>query len=382
MLSETFDLIVVGAGPAGSSCARRAAELGLNVLVLERSTFPRAKPCGAGLTDKALRLLGGEQEPVEQRRFRSAEIAFGRHLSLIADSRDTLVATTTRRELDALLVRAAEAAGAAVEFGRAVSALEADGTGVTVASGSDRMTARHAVVADGARGAGRRMLGLSPVGMGGGLYVRARPQHGELPERLFGRLLFDPTAVSRGYGWVFPKSDHLNVGIFSQHELSAGLRRDLHAFLELRGLDGWRTEGPFAFPIPIRRPADALGTDRVLFTGDAAGLANPATGEGISSAILSGRLAAESIAGSADAGGAASAEYARRIEAEVVPMIYGSRRKGDLFYGLGPGFLTFAARAPVLRALIAPVCRAATRGNEALVLTVVEPGRWRTDPEY
>ncbi|MFH1688804.1 MAG: geranylgeranyl reductase family protein [Candidatus Eisenbacteria bacterium] len=374
-MSKTFDLIVVGAGPAGSSCARRAAELGLTVVVLEKSTFPRAKPCGADLTDKALRLLGGEQESVEQRRFHTAEIVFGRHYSLIVDSPDTLVATTTRRELDALLVRAAEAAGATVEFGRAVSALEEESAGVRVTSGSDSMTARHVVVADGARGTGRRMLALTPVRMGGGMYVRARPASGELPERLSGRVLFDPTAASHGYGWIFPKSDHLNVGLFSQHELRDGFRRDLDAFLASRGLTGWPTEGPFAFPIPVRRPADALGTDRVLFAGDAAGLANPVTGEGISSAILSGRTAADTIAASVDSSGAASAAYARRVEAEVVPMTDGSRRKGEFVYSLGPGFLKHVARTPVLRALIAPAWRAATRDNKALSLTIVEGER-------
>lgn len=371
-MNETFDLIVVGAGPAGSSCARRAAELGLAVLVLDKAAFPRAKPCGAGLTDKSVSLLGGEHQPAEHRRLHTAEIAFGHHLSLVVDSPDTLVATTTRRELDALLIRTAEDAGATVEPGRAVSALEADGSTVWVTSGTDRMASRHVVVADGARGTGRRMLGLSPVSMGGGLYVRAHPPDERLPERLSERVLFDPTAVPRGYGWVFPKNDHLNVGLFSQLELRAGLKRDLDSFLAMRGLNGWRAEGPFAFPIPVRMPADALGTDRILFAGDAAGLANPVTGEGISSAILSGRLAAESIAGSVDSGVAASEEYARRVEADVVPLIYGSRRKGSFFYGLGPGFLAFAARSPILRGLIAPTWRAATRDNKAFSLTIVE----------
>ncbi|MCK4914852.1 MAG: FAD-dependent oxidoreductase, partial [Candidatus Eisenbacteria sp.] len=106
-MSESFDVIVVGAGPAGSSCARRAAELGLSVTVLEKSTFPRFKPCGGGLTDKALRLLNGEQTPVERQRFDTVEIAFDRYLSLLVSARETLIATTTRAEFDALLARGA-----------------------------------------------------------------------------------------------------------------------------------------------------------------------------------------------------------------------------------------------------------------------------------
>jgi len=382
-VSESFDVIVVGAGPAGSSCARRAAELGLSVTVLEKSTFPRSKPCGAGLTGRSLRLLKGEQTPVERQRFDTVEIAFDRHLSLIVSGRETLIATTTRAELDSLLARGAEAAGAEVEFGRTVTGLAHEGEGVRVRVGSDSTTARHVVVADGARGSGRRMLGLSPLLMGGGIYVRVFPGTGGLPELTGGRVLFDLTAARRGYGWVFPKGDHLNIGVFSQCELSARLRRDLDAFVALRGFGGWRREGPFAFPVPIRRPADALGTDRVLFAGDAAGLVNPVTGEGISAAILSGRLAAEAVSESLDTGRAVSASYARRIQAEVVPMTDGSRKKGDFVYGLGPGFLKFAARTPVLRAIIAPAWRAATRDNEAFSLTVAggpeasEPSRTR-----
>ena len=369
-MSEAFDVIVVGAGPAGSSCARRVGELGLSVTVLEKSTFPRFKPCGAGLTQRALLLLNGAQTPVERLRFDTAEIAFDRHLSLLVRSSETLVTTTTRAELDAVLLQAAEAAGAAVEFGRTVTGLEREGEGVRVRVGGDSMTASHIVVADGARGAGRRMLGLSPLLMGGSIYVRVFPGSGGLPELLGGRVLFDPTVVRRGYGWVFPKGDHLNVGVFSQRELHTDLRRDLDAFVASQGFGAWRSEGPFAFPVPVGRPADALGTERVLFAGDAAGLVNPVTGEGISSAILSGRLAAAAISESLDTGRAASASYARRIEAEVVPMTDGSKRKGDFVYGLGPGFLKLVARTPGLKAVIARAWRAAMRDGEGLSLTV------------
>jgi len=368
-LNESCDVIVLGAGPAGSSCARRAAELGARVLVLEKSDFPRSKPCGAGLTDKALSLMAGEEEAVEHRRFDSAEIAFGRHLSLMIRSSDTLIVTTTRRELDARLARSAETAGARIDFGRAATAMEEDGEGVWVTAGTDSLSAPYVVVADGARGAGRDMLGLTPVRLGGGAYVRAFPERGGRQDRLSQPVLFDITAARRGYGWVLPKRDHLNVGVFSQRPLDAGLVRELHDFLVHRGLDACRTEGPFAFPIPVGRPRDALGTSRVLFVGDAAGLANPVTGEGISSAILSGRLAAEAIADAADSGPAAV--YARRVEVEVAPMTEGSRRAGEFVYRIGPAGLARAARAPVLRSLIAPAWRAAARRRSELSVEAV-----------
>jgi flavin-dependent dehydrogenase len=130
-------------------------------------------------------------------------------------------------------------------------------------------------------------------------------------------------------------------------------------------------EGPLAFPVPVDRPGDALGTDRVLFVGDAAGLVNPVTGEGISSAILSGRIAAESVSESLGSGGGAASRYARRILSEVVPMTDGSKRKGNIAYSLGPAFLRFAARTPLVRAAIAPAWRAATRSSEGLSLEMI-----------
>jgi geranylgeranyl reductase family protein len=348
------------------------------VVVLEKADFPRSKPCAAGLTEKALRLLGGvlgggALAAAEHRRFRTAEVAFGRHLSLIISSPNDLVLTTTRREFDSLLVQSAEEVGARIDQGRAATGLGQEDDVVRVRAGSDELTAGHVVVADGARGASRSMLGLAPLRLGGGMYVRVRPESGSLPEET-ARLLFDATAARRGYGWIFPKRDHLNVGVFSQRELSAGLRTALDTFLAARGLSGWRTEGPFAFPIPVLRPSDALGTGRVLFAGDAAGLVNPVTGEGISSAVLSGRLAAESISKALGTARDALGVYRRRVEQEVVPMTDGSRRKGDIAYGLGPGFLKLAARTPVLRSLVGPAWRAATRGEEGLAVTVVAGG--------
>jgi flavin-dependent dehydrogenase len=312
-------------------------------------------------------------EAVEHRRFRTAEVAFDRHLSLIVSAPFDLVVTTTRREFDSLLARRAEEAGAGIDYGRAATGLAEEGGLVRVRAGSDTLTAGHVVVADGARGASRSMLGLAPLRMGGGLYVRARPESGSLPEDA-ARLLFDATAVKRGYGWIFPKRDHLNVGVFSQRELHSGLRTALDSFLAARGLSAWRAEGPFAFPIPVSRPQDALGTGRVLFAGDAAGLVNPVTGEGISSAVLSGRLAAESISKALGTGCEALGAYERRVANEVVPMTDASRRKGNMAYGLGPGFLKLAARTPVLRSLVGPAWRAATGGEEGLAVTVVAGG--------
>ncbi len=107
-----FDVIIVGAGPAGSSCARRVAELGLSTLVLERTAFPRSKPCGSGLSARALAHLGAEVEPILHDSVDTIRVDLGPRAGLRWQGAARVLATTTRREIDSLLAGLAEAAGA------------------------------------------------------------------------------------------------------------------------------------------------------------------------------------------------------------------------------------------------------------------------------
>jgi len=119
-LERSFDLVVVGAGPAGASCARRAAELGLSVAVLEKDVFPRAKPCAAGLPAAGLARVGAIALPALHREFRTVEIVLGDRTTLVWTGAEVCIATTTREELDAALADAARSAGARIEFGTRV----------------------------------------------------------------------------------------------------------------------------------------------------------------------------------------------------------------------------------------------------------------------
>jgi len=372
-VTRTFDLIVVGGGPAGCACAERAAGTGLSTLVIEKSSFPRSKPCAAGLTFRSLALLGGRSEPLAHRRLFRAGIVFGDGLALTVESPDVLVATTTRRQLDAGLADDAATAGARFEFASAVESIELERNAVRVRAGGREWRAAYAVVADGARGGGRRALGLRPLTLGGGLYVRAYPGSRSRLEPFSDRVWFDPTAAARGYGWIFPKSDHLNVGIFSQRPLSVRYSQALERFLRLYGLERWRLEGPTAFPIPVRRPRDADGTGLALFAGDAAGLADPITGEGIAWALASGRTAAEEVARALGDGSDALSSYSERVTREIVPGLDAITRKGNFVYSLGPDFLGLAARMPLVRALFAPLWRAASRRSGDVPRVTVTP---------
>jgi geranylgeranyl reductase family protein len=374
-MQRTHDIIVVGGGPAGASCARRAAELGLSVVVLEKGARLGAKPCAAGLTERAMALLDGCEEPVVHRLLHVADVALGRDLVFTLTGVAPFVATTTRRELDALLVRNAEKAGALVMLGCGVEAVSQGAGTVTAASGTGEWCARFAVFADGIHGVGRRLIGVAPQRLASAAYVRAFPDTPGDMAHLADRVSFDLSAADRGYGWVFPKNDHLNAGVFTQRPMSKRLLAALGTFLASAGLSQWRTEGPFAFPIPMISESETPGKLRCLLAGDAAGLADPVTGEGISMAVASGRAAAESIASSFDSGEEALAVYGRRIAEEIVPMAVGMRRKGALVYGLGPGLLRALGRVPLLRAFACRVVRSSPAVREGAITIEVNVHR-------
>jgi geranylgeranyl reductase family protein len=367
-----YDLIVVGAGPAGSSCARRAAELGLSTLVLEKAAFPRPKPCASGLSARALARVGAEVEPILHDRVDTIRIELGAGTRIRWCGTGCVLATTTRRELDPLLARLAETAGARLQFGRRVSSVVPEEDAVTVTAGTDRLRARFVVGADGPWSIVRRSIGLKAPPAGGAIYVRAFPRDPGLLSPFARSITFDARAARGGYGWIFPKRDHLNVGVYRRAPLSGDLAGALRHFLSRKSLDAWRLEGPYAFPIPTAVRPDGLGRARVVLAGDAAGLADPITGEGISHAIASGRVAAEAVAGAASTGDVGAEAYRHRIVREVLPEVNAIRAVGHVCYAIGPRALALAVRAPALRAAIVrlgPWGRLGPEGGELVVET-------------
>ena len=233
-----------------------------------------------------------------------------------------------------------------------MSAVETGADSVAVTAGGRERRARYLVAADGARGALRERCGAGAVRMSSAAYVRAFPPPGEAGALERDRITFDLTGVRRGYGWIFPKRDHLNVGVYTQRPMSRDIVADLRAFLAARGLGSWRLEGPLASPLPAGPRGAPAASRRVLFVGDAAGFADPVTGEGISHAIASGRIAAEAIAGALASGTSAERAYAARAAAEVRPEVVLLGALGNAFYSLGSGMTDRVVAARAVRAAL------------------------------
>jgi len=369
-MTTVYDLLVVGAGPAGSACARRAGELGLRCLALERSSFPREKPCAGGLTWGAFSGLDPGARAVLHNEIASVEIDFGGAAGLLWRAREPVIITTTRREFDSHLVERAVAAGAGFEFGVQATAVAAGNDAVTVRAGGREWSGRYLVAADGADGVIRRLACLPPLTQFGAAYVRAFPPTASALESLREAVVFDLSAAPRGYGWVFPKRDHLNVGVYTQRPLGRGLLELLEQFVSTRDLSGWRLEGPLAGRAPARSRGARVAAGRILFAGDAAGLVDPITGEGISHALASGAEAADAVHQSLEAGESAEEVYARSIRTRVLPAVDRLTPIGSFVHAVGPRVSGRVVTSPVALALVArfgPWSAEGLAGGELLV---------------
>lgn len=287
---ERFDAVVVGAGPAGSATALRLARAGARVLLADRARFPRDKPCGGGLTGRAVRELPVDVAPVVEDVVRELEVRLRYRKRFVRRTEVPLVLMTRRRRLDAFLAEQAAAAGADFRDGVTVGGVSVGPDGATLEVGGRRVHGRVLVGADGVNGSVARAAGLG----GGILYGIALEGNGPLPEGQQGRATLELGVVPGGYGWVFPKDGHANYGVGGWAAEGPRLRQHLGRLCEAWGVGLEALADLQGRRLPMRRTT-AAARGPVLLVGDAAGLVDPLTGDGIFEALLSARLAAEAI---------------------------------------------------------------------------------------
>jgi geranylgeranyl reductase family protein len=292
---ERFDAVVVGAGPAGSVTAYRLARAGFSTLLVDRARFPRDKPCGGGLTGRALKQLPFSVAPVVEDvvdRF-EFRLRYGRRV--VKRSRGELVRMTQRRRLDQFLAEQAAGAGADFRDGLRVTSMEAANGYVEVTAGRDRVRADVVIGADGVNGATARALGLRGQRTYGVALEGNVPLAATVEERYRGRAVLELGIVSGGYGWVFAKGDHVNVGIGGWESEGPRLRSLLDRLCVEHGIEPELVTDLRGFRLPLRGSGDPVVGRRALLVGDAAGLVDPISGDGMYEAFVSARLAADAV---------------------------------------------------------------------------------------
>lgn len=326
-------------------------------MLLDRARFPREKPCGGGVTARAFAQAPADLAPVVEQRVNRVRFSYRLGSFFDYEYPQTLVYMTQRLRLDAFLVEQAFEAGVEVREDCAVRGVILEPGHVSVQTGAGEARARVLIGADGANGAAGRSLNLAPasdppVALEANFYYQDAPLRrngASCPPEWQGVLALELGSMYGGYGWSFPKGDHFNVGCGGWRLEGGRLREHLGSLAPHYGLDLAAMRNVRGHHLPTREDGRPISKGNALLVGDAAGLVDPMSGEGIYSAFVSGRLAAEAVLPYLRGERKTLAAYDAAIERELMPDLRAAGLLRDAYHYLpGPSYL-FMRRWPYLR---------------------------------
>lgn len=330
---HTFDAVVVGSGPSGSMAAYEMAKSGLRVAILEKDILPRYKTCGGGLVIRGREMLPFDIHSAIEREYKDVAIYFeGLDTPFYSNWDFPIITMIMRDKLDHLLVKEAVKLGAYLMDGQTLKSLEFDDQ-IKITTTDQTIITTYLVGADGALGSTAKLAGWTETRR---LIPALEFEVGVSSEdfkRLSQDVRFDFDIIPNGYGWCFPKANHLSIGVGVFNRKKIKLKDYYDLYLKKLGINEVAFEEGHGFQIPVTPRTDGFVKNNVFLTGDAAGLADPLTAEGITNGIHSGILAGASIASNFNKPEDARSAYLSALEERILPELRFSDHLARFFYG-------------------------------------------------
>ncbi len=335
----SYDVAVVGLGPAGATAAYYLASEGFKVIAFDKERFPRYKPCGGCISLKVEGLLDFDISPVVEETIRGAVFTYrsGRELEILSDT--PVGYNVMRDSFDDLILKKASAAGAEIIEGCRIRRMSEDRDSVTLHTDSgDTYSARFIIGADGAAGfMGREHFAIDVKESAVSITAEIPYERSRFPD-IEGRLFIDFGLVPHGYAWIFPKKEYLSVGMAGEAMKVRGNIKDyFNTFVQthdlLKTLKVGKTAG-WTVPIFYERGSTTLqvARGRVALVGDTGHLVDPFLGEGIYYAIRTAKAAASFTADSLRSGASDLESYQSWLESEIYPEFKGAGKISSLVY--------------------------------------------------
>lgn len=330
---KTYDIAVIGTGPAGAMAAYTAAAGGKSVLLIEKEQLPRYKTCGGGLVFRGRSRLPFALDGTVEKECREIEVYFeGSDHYFLTRREQPIISMVMRDSFDSLLVDKAREKGAELLQQCALQGLQEEDEELLLQTSRGAFRTRYLIAADGALSPTAKLAGwedsrkLIPA-----LEYEVEVNPADF-ERLSRRTRFDVDAVPYGYAWCFPKKSHLSIGVGCLKKQKINLKAYYAAYLEKLEIREIRSASAHGFQIPIAPRQSGFSRGRVFLAGDAAGFADPLTAEGISNALYSGELAAQALVASGESVGQAGETYQRLLEERLLPELKTSSLMAWVFY--------------------------------------------------